>query len=205
VFFIPNSIGDIYEALKRYGATMVVSGSTGEMRHFEATERSLINKKMGFKVSWPSGWVEDRGLEHTVIRQMGWPLNIYTATIIIPEKAGVLLPKISIVVENVGDIDIISYAQKRLNMWKTQEIEALGYDAEVCKDFNTVTEILFYKPAQDLERYQIQKSFLRNNKAYVFNIFDLYLENIKKKPGLTTDIIEIVRSFTFLESTKLSR
>ncbi len=205
MFFIPDSIANIYEGLKRYGATIVVPGSTGKTHHFEETKRSCINQAMRYKVSWPDGWVKDRGLEHTVMSQLGWPLSIYAATIIVSENAGILLPKISIVVENVGDIDIISYTQKRLNKWKTHEIETLDYDVDVCKDFHTVTEILLYKPAQDLERYQIQKSFLRNNKAYVFNIFDIYPENIKKKPGLTTDIIKIIHSFTFLESTILSR
>jgi len=205
MYFIPDSIGNIYEGLKNYGATIVVPGNKGALHHFEETERSFINKKMGYKVSWPDGWVEDRGLEHTVMSQLGWPLNIYAATIIVSKNAGILLPKISIVVENVGDVDIISYAQKRLNKWNTQEIEALDYDIDVCHDFNTVTEILLHKPAHDLERYQIQKSFLRKNKAYILNIFDVYPENIKSKPGLTSDITKVVHSFTFLESAILSR
>ena len=205
MFFIPDSIGNIYEGLKKYGATIVVPGSTGETHHFEATERSFINQAMRYKVSWPDGWVEDRGLEHTVMSQLGWPLNIYAATIIVSKNAGILLPKISIVAENAGDTDIISYAQKRLNRFKTHEIETLDYDVDVSKDFHTVTELLLYKPTHDLERYQIQKSFIRKNKAYVFNIFDVYPENMKTKPALTTDIIKIVQSLTFLENTKLSQ
>jgi hypothetical protein len=203
MFSIPDSIGSIYRALKGNGATIVLPGSTGTNHHFKATERSFISEDMGFKVSWPDGWIEDRVMENTVMRQLGWPSNINTAAIIISENAGILLPKISMVVENVGDIDIISYTQQRLNIWKTHQIETLDYD--VCQDFRTVTEILFYKPVRDLERYHMQKTFLRNNKAYVINIFDLYPDNMAKKPGLTADIVKILHSFSFLESIILSQ
>lgn len=203
MFFIPDSIVKIYQDLKKTGATIIIPGRTGTNHHFEETEHSIIRKETGFKVSWPGGWLEDRVLEHAVMSQMGWPMNIYTNTIIVSERADILLPKISIVVENVGNIDIIDYTHKRLNILTTHQTETLDYD--VCKDFHTVTEIMLYKPTHDLESYQIQKSFLRNNKAYVFNIFDVYPEKVEKKPGLTTDIIKIVRSFTFLDSTVLSQ
>jgi len=205
VYFIPDSIANIYAGLKNYGATIVVPGSKGALHHFEETERSFINQKMGYKVSWPDGWVEDQGLEHTVISQLGWPLNVYAATFIVSKNAGILMPMISIVVENVGDMDIISYSQKRLSICKNAYIGTLDYDIDVCRDFHTVTEIRLYKPSNNLERYQTQKSFIRKNKAYIFNVFDLFPDTINNKPELTTDITKIVHSFTFLENTILSR
>ena len=160
---------------------------------------------MGYKVSWPDGWVEDRELEHTVMSQLGWPLNIYATTIIVSKNAGIIMPKISIVVENVGDMDIINYSQKRLSISKDNDIGTLDYDIDVCHDFHTVTEILLYKPLNNLERYLIQKSFIRKKKAYILNVFDLFPDTINNKPELTGDITKIVHSFTFLENTILAR
>lgn len=158
----------------------------------------FLSEDLGFKISWPKGWVGDKEIGETIRKQLGFPITVSFPISILSEK---LLPgfrpNVNVVVENVGDISIKSYIEQSLNVLKISGMEVLNHHID--EHFNSATLELRQISPLGVNIFQVQKYVIHNSKAYTITVSELHPEHMEKKPKLVDEIKEIVQSFSFVE------
>jgi len=159
---------------------------------------TYISKELGFKISWPNGWVGDREIGKKIREQLGFPITVSNPIYILSEKMiHGIRPNINVVVESVGEENIKYYTEQSLNVLKSLNIEVLNYHID--DHFNSATLELRQINPQIGSMFQIQKIIIHNGKAYTITATELNPEHMEKEPNLVNNIKQTVQSFSFVE------
>jgi hypothetical protein len=182
---LPKAINKLFDdSLRSSGTTILVPCLAGARRHYQANPRLFYSDDLGIKIFSPKGWIITAGGEREVS--------------IILNKETLFRPKLSLIIEDVGDVNFMDYFHDRLNSFRRSGIQAVKFHID--ENFRIVTFQLLETTDRGARLFGLQKYFLRRGKVYTIAVSGLNPEYIEKEPKLMHDITLVIQSFAFVES-----
>jgi hypothetical protein len=189
----PSTIARLYNELVRVPATTVVIPLIEDvLRRYREHPNIYYNEKLSFKIFCPTGWILGAGQTG---EQFDYLVNVSYFTSILPDRNAPFRPEVDLMVENIGDVNFMSYFYLRLNALKRKGIEVAYHLDEL---FHVVTLMLKKTSSERLPDFQIHKYFIRDGRVYNIIVRGLDPSQMENEPELVEEVKQIIRSFAFV-------
>jgi hypothetical protein len=195
---LPKAISKLFDDSLRSSDTTVLLPRLAEPRyHYQDNPRIFYSDDLGIKILAPEGWTITADDQNDTGGSRGTSSTRTHSISILLNKETLFRPKLSLILENVGDVNFMEYFHGRLNSLRRSGIQTVKFHID--ENFHIVTLQLLQTTSRGARLFGLQKYFLRQGKAYTIAVSDLNPEFIEQEPKLMRDITQVIQSFAFVE------
>lgn len=195
---LPKAINKLFDdSLRSSDTTILISRFAEPKHHYQDNPRIFYSDDLGIKILSPEGWTITADDEKDAGGNRETSSTRTHSISILLNKETLFRPKISLILENVGDVNFMDYFHHRLNSLRMGGIQVVKFHID--ENFQIVTLQLLQTTARGTRLFGLQKYFLRTGKVYTIAVSDLNPEYIEKEPKLVRDITQVIQSFAFVE------
>lgn len=195
---LPKAISKLFDDSLRSSDTTVLLPRLAEPRyHYQDNPLIFYSDDLGIKILAPEGWTITADDQNDTGGSRGTSSTRAHAISILLNKETLFRPKLSLILENVGDVNFMEYFHGRLNSLRMSGIQTVKFHID--ENFHIVTLQLLQTTSRGARLFGLQKYFLRQGKAYTIAVSNLNPEFIEQEPKLMRDITQVIQSFAFVE------